>query len=185
MLNRPVNRVEAFSAEGGRRNATQIEQESPDSIEAFFVSPCARQFSSLGSHTPHLSTAAPAFASALSTTADQEMHLTRIRGVALVATSAVGNSLGHRVLALHTRSTPRPLVQVSKGMVVSSIGQRPKSPATKILAVTLILTRLPATSWYVSWYPVPPPKVLPPKFGSASRSGLPQRVRSIVASLHR
>jgi hypothetical protein len=88
------------------------------------------------------------------------MNLTRIRGVALIATSAVGNSPEHRVLAVHTRSFCRPLVQVSKE-IVSSIGQWPKSPATRILTGTLILTRLPATSWYVSWYPVSPPKATP------------------------
>jgi hypothetical protein len=40
------------------------------------------------------------------------MHLTRIRPVALVATGAVGDFLGHRMFALHPRSLPRPLAQV-------------------------------------------------------------------------
>lgn len=82
----------------------------------------------------------------------------RIRTVVLIATGAVGKSLEHPVLVLHMESPPRPLDQVSQE-IVGSLGQRPRSPATRILTVTLILTRLPATSWYASWYPVPPLKL--------------------------
>lgn len=42
-----------------RRNAIQVWTREPDSIEAFFISPCARRFSSLGSHTPHCRYASP------------------------------------------------------------------------------------------------------------------------------
>jgi hypothetical protein len=37
----------------------------------------------------------------------------RVRAVALIDTSTVGDSLGRRVFALHTKSLPRPLAQVS------------------------------------------------------------------------
>ena len=60
------------------------------------------------------------------------MHLTLIRAVALVATSAVGDSLGHRMFAQHPKSLPRPLAQVSPSReIVGCLGQQPKPPATE------------------------------------------------------